>query len=416
MNKSSFSWALYDWANSAFAVVVLAGFYPIFFREFWAGDQASSSVTFYLGLGNSLSSLVIVLLAPALGAIGDRGGLRKKLLSLFAFLGILMTFGLGWVAAGQWELALLLFVAGSIGFMGANVFYDSLLVDTCSPARYEFLSGVGFGLGYLGGGLLFSICVYATINPAFFGLSSTGEAVQASFMATAVWWAVFSIPILLFVKESKPPQSLTLGDSVKAGFRQLGATFRRIRQLREVWLFLLAYWLYIDGVDTVIRMAVDYGKALGFESKALIQALLITQFVGFPAAIAFGWLGSKIGPRNGIFIGIAAYCLITLWAYRMTDSWEFYGLAIAVGLVQGGIQSLSRAYFAHLIPKGESAEFFGFYNMLGKFAAVLGPLMVGWVSLLTGDPRLGLLSLLALFVAGGLILLRVPPVSQLQKN
>lgn len=416
MNRTSLSWALYDWANSAFAVVVLAGFYPVFFREFWATGQASSSITFYLGLGNALSSLIIVLLAPALGAIGDRGGIRKQLLALFAFLGILMTFALGWVAAGQWPLALLLFIAGSIGFMGANVFYDSLLVDASEPSQYELLSGLGFGLGYLGSGLLFSVCVYATVNPTVFGLSTASQAVQASFIATAIWWAAFSIPIFLFVKESKPPEKLSMGQSVTAGFKQLRTTFQRIRQLRQIWLFLLAYWLYIDGVDTVIRMAVDYGKALGFESKALIQALLITQFVGFPAAIAFGWLGSKIGPRNGIFIGIVAYCFITLWAYGMTDSWEFYGLAIAVGLVQGGIQSLSRAYFAHLIPEGESAEFFGFYNMLGKFAAVLGPIMVGWVGLISGDPRLGILSLLILFIGGGVLLLRVPETHEAMSN
>lgn len=408
MNKTSLSWALYDWANSAFAVVVLAGFYPVFFREYWASGEPSSSVTFYLGLANSLSSLAIVLLAPVLGALGDRGGVRKKLLGFFAFTGILMTLSLSWVATGQWPLAAMLFVAGSVSFMGSNIFYDSLLVDAAAPDEYEKVSALGFGLGYLGGGLLFTVCVYATLNPTAFGLADAAEAVKASFLATALWWALFSLPILLFVKEHKPTNPAPILKAIPDAFRQLTATFHRVRQLRTVWLFLIAYWLYIDGVDTVIRMAVDYGKALGFENQELIKALLITQFVGFPATIAFGWLGNKIGSRKGILLAIAAYCLITLWASRMQQAWEFYGLAISVGLVQGGIQSLSRAFYARIIPKNESGEFFGFYNMLGRFAAVLGPLMVGWIGLVTNNPRVGLLSLLLLFVAGAWLLLKVP--------
>lgn len=407
MNKSVFSWAIYDWANSAFAIVVLAGFYPIFFRDYWAVGQSSETITLYLGIANSASSLIIVLLAPILGAIGDQGGLRKKLLAVFAFLGILMTISLAWVAQGQWQMAALLFTAGSIGFMGSNVFYDSLLVDTASPDDYDRVSSLGYGLGYLGSGVLFSICVYATLNPQTFGLESAAEAVKISFLATGLWWAVFSIPLFLFVEEKKPESQKPLTQAVSTGLRQLSQTFHRIKSLREVWLFLLAYWLYIDGVDTIIRMAVDYGKALGFESNQLITALLVTQFVGFPAALFFGWLGQKTGTRQGILIGIVAYCGITLWAYQMTDAWEFYGLAIAVGLVQGGIQALSRAFYARLIPEGESAEFFGFYNMLGKFAAVIGPLMVGWISVLTGNPRIGLLSILILFIAGGWLLTKV---------
>lgn len=409
MKRSVFSWALYDWANSAFAIVILAGFYPIFFRDFWAVGESSENITLYLGLANSLSSLVIVLLAPILGAIGDQGGLRKKLLALFAFLGILTTLALAWVAQGQWQLAALLFTAGSIGFMGSNVFYDSLLVDTATPDQYDRVSALGYGLGYLGSGLLFSGCVYATLNPATFGLDSASQAVQYSFILTAIWWATFSIPLFLFVEERKPETPTTVATAIRTGFSQLKTTFHKIRSLREIWLFLLAYWLYIDGVDTIIRMAVDYGKALGFESSQLITALLITQFVGFPAALLFGWLGQKSGTRRAILIGIAAYCGITLWAYQMEQTWEFYGLAIAVGMVQGGIQSLSRAFYARLIPEGESAEFFGFYNMLGKFAAVLGPLMVGWISVLSGNPRTGLLSILVLFIAGGWILTKVRP-------
>lgn len=409
--RSVVAWALYDWANSAFAVVVLAGFYPLFFRQYWAQGQNSEDITFYLGLANSVSSLIIVLAAPMLGAIADRASLRKELLTLFALLGISMTTSLFWVGQGQWELAALLFTASSIGFMGGNVFYDSLMVNVAEPRDYDRVSALGFGLGYLGSGLLFSFCVYMTINPGLFGLEDASAAVKTSFLLTGLWWALFSLPLLLWVEDSQPANTVKLNllKATQAGFIQLAETFKHIRTLRPVWLFLLAYWLYIDGVDTVIRMAVDYGKALGFNNQDLIKALLITQFVGFPAAIAFGWLGGKIGTRNGLFLGIAAYVIITAWASRMDTSEEFYGLAIFVGLAQGGIQSLSRSFYAKLIPADKAGEFFGFYNMLGKFAAVLGPLMVGWVGVLTGNPRTGLLSLLVLFIAGGLVLSRVQP-------
>ncbi len=412
--RSILAWALYDWGNSAFAVVVLAGFYPLFFRQYWAQGQSSEDITFYLGLANSVSSLLIVLAAPMLGAIADRASLRKELLTLFALLGISMTAALFWVSQGQWQLAALLFTASSIGFMGGNVFYDSLMVNVAEPKDYDRVSALGFGLGYLGSGLLFAFCVYLTLHPGDFGLADAAAAVKTSFLLTGIWWALFSIPLLLWVEDPQPgnTESLSMSQAARAGIAQLIDTFRHIRQLRPVWIFLLAYWLYIDGVDTVIRMAVDYGKALGFDSQELIKALLITQFVGFPAAIAFGWLGGKIGTRNGIFLGILAYILITAWASRMDSSAEFYGLAIFVGLAQGGIQSLSRSYYAKLIPADSAGEFFGFYNMLGKFAAVLGPLMVGWVGVLSGNPRTGLLSLLVLFVAGGILLMFVRPADQ----
>ena len=407
-SRQTISWALYDWANSGFAVVVLAGFYPIFFRDYWAVGQDSEQITFYLGAANSIASVIIVLLAPMMGSIADRGGIRKRLLIVFAGLGLAMTAGLFWVQQGEWGIAAALFVIATVGWMGANVFYDALLIEVSSEQDFDQTSALGYGLGYLGGGLLFALCVLMTLHPDWFWLNDTSQAVRISFLLVALWWAVFSIPLWRFVHEPGVANAPGFTEAARQGLRQLIQTFHEIRQLKPVLMFLLAYWLYIDGVDTIIRMAVDYGKAIGFGSQGLITALLITQFIGFPAALMFGWLGGRIGAKRGILIGIAAYFFITFWAYKMDSEWEFYGLACCIGLAQGGIQSLSRSYYARLIPSDKAAEFFGFYNMLGKFAAIIGPLLVGWTGVMTGSPRTGLLSLLILFTLGGLLLILTP--------
>jgi UMF1 family MFS transporter len=246
-----------------------------------------------------------------------------------------------------------------------------------------------------------------TLHPAWFGLTDAAVAVRISFLLVSVWWLVFSIPLLLFVEEPNGTKSPAAVGVFKEGFLRIWRTLHEVRQLRNVWLFLIAYWLYIDGVDTVVRMAVDYGLSLGFDQEDLIAALLITQFTGFPAALAFGWLGGRYGPKSGIFAGLLIYVIVTVWASVMNSAAEFYFLAFAIGLAQGGIQALSRSMYARMIPEGRSAEFFGFYNMLGKFAAILGPVMMGWVGVLSGSPRIGILSLLVLFTAGGFILMKV---------
>ncbi len=401
------SWALYDWANSAFATVMMAGFFPIFFRDVWSAGEASPSITFRLGLANSVASLVIVGLGPMLGAIADSGGRRKRFLLAFLALGATMTGALTWVAMGRWEVALVLFVLSTVGFLGANVFYDALIVSVTSEDRYDVVSALGYALGYLGGGVLFAGCVAITVWPARFGLAGAEQAVRLSFLLTAVWWAAFSVPLFLYVRERSAATRSGLASAVRGGLSQLAATFREVRRLRTVALFLLAYWLYIDGVDTIIRMAVDYGMALGFGRNGLILALLITQFVGFPAAIAFGRIGTWLGAKTGILIGIGVYVAVTVWAFFMDSSWEFYALAVTIGLVQGGVQALSRSFYARLIPPEKAAEFFGFYNMLGKFAAVIGPVLMGWVGVVTGNPRLGILSIVVLFLGGGTLLLFV---------
>jgi UMF1 family MFS transporter len=405
--KKVLSWVFYDWANSAFATTVIAGFFPVFFKQYWSVGSTAAESTFRLGAANSVASLVIVVLAPVLGAIADKGGAKKRFLMFFALMGVVMTGALYLVAEGRWGMAVFLYIMGVIGFSGGNVFYDALILEVAKPAKVDMVSALGFAFGYLGGGLLFAFNVFMTLNPELFGFDGQGEAVRISFLSVALWWAVFSIPIFLFVKEPYTDKAVSGWGAVSGGFRQLRDTFHEIRSLRVVFLFLLGYWLYIDGVDTIVRMAVDYGMSIGFDSNGLIVALLITQFIGFPSAIVFGKVGEKLGPKTGIFIGLGIYVIVTVWAYFMTSVTEFYALAAAIGLVQGGVQSLSRSLYARIIPANKSAEFFGFYNMLGKFAAVIGPVMVGWVGVAFGNPRVGIISIVVLFLSGAAILYRV---------
>jgi UMF1 family MFS transporter len=247
------------------------------------------------------------------------------------------------------------------------------------------------------------------LKPAWFGLPDAAAAVQLSFLTVAAWWLVFMLPLTFTVREAPGPVS-GIAASVSAGLREIGATIRHARELRPLFVFLVSYWLYIDAVNTVIKMAIDYGMALGLDTGSLLTALLITQFVGFPAALVFGRIGERIGPRPGILITLAVYLAVTVWAYFLRSTAEFFAMAVVVGLVQGGVQSLSRSYFGRLVPKGKSAEFFGLYNMVGKFGTVVGPVLVGGVAWLTGSSRASILSLAVLFIAGGLLLLRVRDV------
>lgn len=404
--RKQLSWAFYDWANSAYATTVMAGFFPVFFKEYWASDLSAVDSTFWLGLGNSVASILVVILAPYIGALADQGGRKKKLLILFAVLGVLMSGSLYVVAAGQWVAALIIYGLGILGFSSSIVCYDALLVDVAPREKFDRVSAFGFAMGYLGGGLLFAVNVFMVLKPGFFGLADAGEAVRAAFLMVAVWWAVFSIPVFLFVEERHLPVRSN-GSIFRSALGEIAENFREVRRYRMAFMFLIAYWLYIDGVDTIVRMAVDYGLAIGFASSDLLTALLVTQFVGFPAALVFGRIGERYGPKAGIIIALLIYMLVVFWAWRMQSAWEFYSMAVMIGLVQGGIQSLSRSLYARLIPPERAGAFFGLYNMLGKFAAVLGPLMVGAVGAITGNPRAGILAILLLFVAGGMVLLRV---------
>lgn len=380
--KAIWGWALYDWGNSAFATTVMAGFFPVFFKQYWSHGADVNMSTAQLGLGNSMASLFVALMAPVLGAIADKGGARKKFLIFFAYLGALMSISLFVIQQGSWAWAIFVYVMGLIGFSGANVFYDSLLPGITTEKDIDYVSGFGFAMGYLGGGLLFLVNVLMTLMPQKFGLPDAAMAVRISFVSVGVWWGFFTIFTILWVPEGdQDSESKVSANMFTEGFQQLLSTLKKIRHLKTILIFLLAYWFYIDGVDTIIRMAVDYGMSIGFEPNDLIKALLITQFVGFPSAIVFGKLGQKWDVRKSIYLAIGIYICVTIWGTMMTQKYEFYVLAIVIGLVQGGIQALSRSYYSRLIPPDKTAEFYGFYNMLGKFAAILGPLLIGIVGL-----------------------------------
>ncbi len=406
--KSVTSWALYDWANSAYSTTVMAGFFPIFFKDYFSPSVEVTTSTAQLGFANALSSLVIVILAPLLGAIADSGGIKKYFLFLFAYLGILMTASLALVSQGAWELALLFYVGGNIGFMGSNVFYDALLPSVSEEKFFDRVSGLGFALGYLGGGLLFLVNVWMVQSPHTFGLADSVEAIQFSFISVALWWALFSLPLLLFVKEERA-QRTARGALwvIRDGCHQLANTFRNITKIKGLMLFLIAYWFYIDGVDTVIRMAVDYGMSIGFKANDLILALLIVQFVGFPATLLLARLAELWGTKNTLLLTLFFYLIIILWAIVISEVHEFYLLAVMIALVQGGIQALSRSYYASMIPKSHAAEFFGFYNFLGKFAAIFGPLVLAVVALVTEDSRAAIASIAVFFILGAILLMRV---------
>jgi len=408
MNKSNrkviYSWALYDWANSAYATTVMAGFFPVFFKQYWAAELTANESTFWLGLSNAGAGLLIALLAPVLGAMADRGGLKKRMLLSFTILGILMTAALFLVTEGHWLLAVMIYAFGAIGFSGANVFYDALIVDVAEHKQLHRVSALGYALGYIGGGTLFAVNVLMTLHPEWFGLTGSVDAVRWSFISVAIWWALFTLPMLFFVHEKGEVESAHWLVAARDGFSQLGDTFHHLRGLKQIWLFLLAYFLYIDGVNTVARMAVDYGLSLGFDSDVLITALLMTQFIAFPAALAMGWLGERWSGKGVILVSLAVYSAVCIWSTTMQNSVDFYWLAAAIGLVMGGVQALSRSMYARMIPKDQAAEFFGFFNMLGKFAAVLGPALMGMASLVSGSARFSILVIVALFAAGAIIL------------
>jgi len=407
LNKSSLSWAIYDWANSAFATTVLSAFFPVLFKKYWNQGVASTEITLRLGVVNSFAAAVVVVAALILGAVSDVAGMKKRFLFCFAGLGILALLFLPWAGAGNWQMAAALFILARIGFAGGNIFYDSLLVSVAAKKDRDWISALGYSLGYLGGGILFAIHIFMTLKPSLFGLADAGQAARVSIFTVAFWWALFSIPAFLWVREPKPKEKVQILQALKQGLQRLATTFRHIGSIRPVWMFLLAYFFYIDGVHTIIQMATDYGLSLGFPESSLMVALLIVQFVGFPAALAFGKLGEWIGAKKAILIGIVAYSGVSIWAYFIKNVTEFYFLALGVALVIGGVQSLSRSMYSRMIPQDRSGEFFGFYNMFGKFAAVLGPLMMGFVARWTGSPRLSVLSVIVLFILGGGVLFMV---------
>lgn len=398
--KEVLSWTLYDWANSAFSTTVMAGLFPVFFKDYWGAGVDSSVSTYYLGNANSLSGLALAIASPFLGVLAERSSGKKSGLMVFSLLGIAMTFLLAFIPGGQFTMAAIIFGLATFGFTASFVFYDSMLVDIAPRDEYDEISGLGYAMGYLGGGLLFVFNIATVLSPETFGLADKVQAVKLSFILVAIWWLLFSLPIYRL----KLSPSKTASTSASSFLKSLGRTARQIFAHKEIFYFLLGYFFYIEGVNTLIKMAVDFGMAIGLESSDLIKALILVQFVAFPFAILFGWIGSRIGASQGLFICLGVYLIITALAIQLQEAWQFYVLAAAIGSVQGGIQSLSRSLFASLVPPDQSGEYFGFFNMLGRFSAVVGPFLMGYVSLKTQNPRSSIWVLVALFVLGLLFL------------
>jgi UMF1 family MFS transporter len=405
--RAMWSWAMNDWANSAFSTTVMAGFFPVFFKQYYSAGMDATSSTAQLGLANSVGALLIALAAPILGAVSDAGGYKKRFLFLFTYLGILSTSALFLLHQGQWQLAAFVYVIASFGHAGSTCFYDSLLTAVTTEKDIDFVSALGYAVGYLGGGILFTLNVIMYLKPQIFGISDPALAIQLSFLSVGIWWAVFSIPIFLFVKEPDAIARGTWSENFSTGIHELKRTVKRFPRLKNLSLFLIAFFLYNDGVGTTMKMAVDFGLSIGFKDSDLITALLLVQFVGFPAALIFGKLSTHFHPKKAIAFSIAVYILVLIWASMMSQVWHFYAMAAMIGCVQGGIQSLSRSYYTRLIDEKRSGEFFGFFNLLGKFTGILGPLLIALTVTFTGNSRLGILSIIVVFVLGWILILRV---------
>ncbi|MBS4537124.1 MFS transporter [Clostridium sp. D2Q-11] len=416
INKLEKSWIMYDWANSAYTLAVTSTILPLFFKMILvdAGEKASLS-TVYWGYTNALATLVIAILAPILGTLADYKGYKKIIFIIFVSLGVVSTLGLATVTSGIWIVLLFFYLLSSIGFAGANVFYDSFLVDVTIEEKMDKVSTLGFALGYIGSTIPFIVSMTIVILAQFNKIPiDIATACKIAFIITALWWGLFSIPMIKNVKQVHGIEKEE--HTVKKSFIRLYNTFKNIKQHKQLFIFLLAYFFYIDGVSTIIKMATSYGADLGIGTTTLLVVLLVTQFVAFPFAILYGKLAEKFTARKMIYVGIVVYIIICIYAYFLDSALDFWILAMLVGTSQGGIQALSRSYFGKLVPKENSNEFFGFYNIFGKFAAIMGPLLVGFITQVTGKTNNGVFSIIILFIIGGLILLKVPKEENIQKK
>lgn len=404
------AWAMYDWAKSSFETTVGVAVLPVYWSSVAAVSLAGPVASAYWGYTNSIALILVALMSPVLGAMADFMGAKKKFLAGFMLVGVLATAGLYFVDRGDWQLAAVLFIIGSIGVTASTVFNDSLLPGIASDAEVDRVSTAGYALGYFGGGVLLALNVVILTKPSLIGLDDAGAATKVVFLSVALWWLIFSFPVLRRVPE--PPRRLEAGESgtqnpVTVGFRRLRETFGEIRQYRQLFLFLLAYWLYIDGVHTIQKMAVVFGAELGIERGSLIGAILLVQFVGIPATFAFGALASRIGPKTGLYIALTVYALISVFGYFLREAWHFWVLAIAVGLVQGGAQALSRSIYATMVPRAKASEFFSFFSIFEKFGGVVGPALFGIVAQSMGSNRPAILAIIVFFIGGIALLTRV---------
>ncbi|MCX7725919.1 MAG: MFS transporter [Chitinispirillaceae bacterium] len=408
-----FSWCLYDWANSAYVLTVAAAFFPLFFKEFWCESVDPTISTAWLGVGNSIGGLIVAFLSPFLGAIADIGRAKKRLLLLFVIIGCFSTSLLYAVPKGEWIAALFLFLIGSICFNSGNIFYDSLLTDVAEKNKMDWISSIGYSFGYIGGVILFCLNVLVVNNPKILRLSSPEQSIKISFMSVGIWWFIFSIPLFLFVHEKTQKKANTTVETVITSINSLKLTCSSILKSRKILFFLLSYWFYADGVHTFILMAADFGMSIGIEKGSILIALILVQLVAFPFSLIFGMLAKRFGAVKIIYLGLFIYIFIcgsaALW---LKTSKEYILLAGLSATAQGGIQALSRSLYGKMIPAELSAEYFGFYNVVSRFAVMLGPaFMALCVSLakkagLSGSipSRIGVSSIALLFIVGFIFL------------
>lgn len=411
MTREERSWILYDVGNSAFVLVMVTAIMPIYFKDVVAAGLPSAVSTAHWGFANAAASLILALLAPVLGAMADYPGQKKRFFLAFLFLGLIFNLALPLVSVGQWLLCLLFFIMARVGWAGTNIFYDAFLVDITSGDRMDTVSARGYGYGYIGSVLPF-VVIIGLILASGNGDNLPAQAARIGFVIVALWWLLFSIPA---IKDLRQVHALPVSPTpVSDSLRRISRTFREVRRYPQAFLFLLAYFFYIDGVDTMISMATAYGRDLGFGVTLLIVVLLFIQLVAFPFTLLYGRLATRYSTKRMLMIGIGIYGLVTFCAFwlpaiadpRLKQA-AFWGIAFLVASSMGGIQALSRSYFGKLIPPEKSAEFFGFYNIFGKFAAIIGPFLMGLISHLSGESRWGVLSLLPLFVLGAYFLSKV---------
>lgn len=402
--KQQWQWIFYDWANSGYGILVVTAVLPVYFKA--VADQAgisSANSTAWWGYANSFGTLVVSVLAPLLGALADYPHAKKRWLNIFTWLGIILTVGLAVVPPLQWQLLLIIYVGSIIGYSGGNLFYDSFLTDVADDIQMDRVSSTGYGMGYLGGVIAFIIFLAAELTNDFGGLLDSYNVARFSFLLAGIWWIIFAWPLLAHGEQHYYVK--TVQNPFLDSLSRIRRTLRHINQYRQLTWFLVAYFFYIDGVDTIFTMATAIGKDLGIQTTMLMMVLLVVQLIAFPFSILYGWLAQKFSTYKILIMGIVVYLFICLYALHLQSLCDFWILAILVGTSQGGIQALSRSYFGRLVPKDASSEFFGFYNILGKFSAILGPFLVGIVTQLTGKSTVGAASLSILFAVGLIIFL-----------
>ncbi|MDO4903228.1 MAG: MFS transporter [Limosilactobacillus sp.] len=410
ITKQQWQWIFYDWANSGYGILVVTAVLPVYFKAV-AGDAGVSAAdsTAYWGYANSFGTLLISLLAPLLGALADYPRAKRRLLNIFTWAGIALTFGLAIVSPPHWQLLLAVYILSVVGYSGGNLFYDSFLTDVADNRQMDLVSTTGYGMGYLGGVIAFIIFLAAQLTNGFGGVLSAYGVARFSFVIAAVWWIIFAWPLLRHGQQRFAVQSVD--NPLLDSFRRLRSTFYHIRQYRQITWFLIAYFFYIDGVDTIFTMATSIGKDMGVNTSMLMIVLLVVQLIAFPFSLFYGWLARHTNNRAAVLTGISMYLFICLYAIRLHNLFDFWFLAILIGTTQGGLQALSRSYFGQLVPKNSSSEFFGFYNILGKFSAIMGPVIVGAVTQWTGKSTIGVASLAILFAVGLLIFLALPKIT-----